>query len=260
MRPVRFVVYLLFIIVSGASWAYAPAEELAPDLVNLELPELCAAYRAPLDAAGFPRAPFETSPALAEKRRAQSASFRDYQAKYLTELPGPRVAEFTALGRRVLAGLAEPPGVLVLDHARLCAEDAVTRAENEAPRATPEVKAEMRKALEAECLEESYGRANAFANELTLGLPVANHADRRGATFAYLHEVCHVRYPAIRHTYLEEIFCDAVAARWLLKYEDGDVQGLAASVETMLLPRNPYKEILVLRARLPGLCLSSVSP
>lgn len=264
MRFITLTVLFVFALTAFAESAsdqpvYDSAEELAGNLLDLGLPDLCAAYREPLLPSGAPRSPFETAAGLAEKRRAQAEEFRSYVAPYLIPAEGTRVTEFSALGRRVL-GSATVPSVYVLDHARLCADEAGNRVELEAPGSAPAAKEAMRKALESECHQESYGRANAFANEIILGAPVAHHRNQEGATFAYLHELCHVTYPAIRNGYLEEIFCDAVASRWYREFVSDNVQGLAASVEEMLLPRNPYKEILVLRARLPALCLINVSP
>ncbi len=257
--------FLFLMVFAVPALAFSPVEELSRDLLNLEAGALCAAYRAPLDPEGQPQGIFVEAPALADKRREQSELFRTALAPYLGPLTGARASRFTELGNRVLSQVHDSlgagralPAVFELDEERLCVDRARSRVEAEAPNAPAAAKEAMHAAIQAECLEESYGRANFAANEIILGRAVAHHRNAVGAEFAYLHELCHILYPAIRSTYHEEIFCDAVAADWYLRHAAEGAR-LPAAIEEMLLPRNPFKEILVLRARLNAYCAGGVS-
>lgn len=229
-------------------------EELTTELLDRSVPEACALYVAPLAADETPRSPFTSSAKLAGRRQAASAGYLDQFRPFLLESSevSQARAELENAARKVLGATFAPPRLHVLDHEGFCAAEATRSAQQY--RGTDETRAAAAAALKARCTQEKFGRANAFAHEIILGHPVVFAADRTAALFAYLHEVCHVRYPAIESQVYEEVFCDAVAVRWMRSAGFSSAQ-LKASIEGILLPSNPYIDILVLRARLPAACL-----
>jgi|GEM_PF-6203579 len=247
-------------------------EEISESILDLKIEDLCVQYRNPIDSLGNPKGVFQRSAQLEETRKAAAtdytASFTDFLV-HTTEVLNLRL-RFQKLAAEVFRikdkedarklRSTEIPRVLVIDQGLYCERMAADRVRLEGGKLAETIQQEMKKALLENCMQESFGRANPFGNDIILSRQVAFHRNPLAADFALYHELCHVQYPGIKNHYLEEIFCDAMASKWILERPSKTQtkplnQDLAIAVRQILKPQNPYVDILVLRSQLPGLCL-----
>ncbi len=232
--------------------AEASYQELSEDLVGMPLVQLCSLYRSPLSAENYPSGFFRVDSKLTEKRRKASEEFSSSLAPYRVPMTEEFRRSIDAWSRSL--EIEKRPQVILINQRKLCHDQAESRLSALAPGAKGEARSKMLTALEADCLEESWGRANFHQNEVYFAEELLSRHSEGSLEFAYMHELCHLKYPAIAGSMAEEIFCDAVAVRWLsgLGRSREDIN---RSIRTILNPPNPYKDFLLLRAHLPELCL-----
>lgn len=238
-------------------------EMAAEDLTGSSLNQLCVSYNEPINQMGEPILPFKHSPKAAELRKNAADGYTQlFQDYFITsDSLVTRLLDLKALAEKVFgfaAGLRlkEAPKLFTLDHHLYCEKISDDMVKANSSSTDQDKYLQMKKAMYNNCREESFGRANVYKNEVILAQNILEHKNGLGSDFAYLHELCHVQYPAISDSTYEEIFCDAVALKWLKKSNPNlSNSEISTAVATMLEPDNLFKEILLLRSQLPKYCL-----
>lgn len=240
----------------------SPPEDIAQELLGMKLGELCSVYRSPIDVFGKPSSPFRVSEKVAEARKEAAPDYTQTFNSFF--VPSDRVFHLRLQLQRAFAKVqstgfllreTRTPNLYIIDQKKYCSETSWARVEQEAAGLPKSSKQQMFDSLAAKCMDESYGRANPFANDVIFSDQLVFGQSELALEFAYYHELCHIQYPGIQNSYFEEVFCDAVAVHWMRKLKSApEMQTLPQHVRRVLKPKNPFSDILVLRSQLPELC------
>jgi hypothetical protein len=242
-------------------------EDLAQEQMDMGEKELCRLYRRPLDGMRVPVRPLLLSRQKI-RLRAEQGSIHDQHMKYYELRADPAASAFTEsmeLWLRQSAAalhLARPHSVKIqaFDQPKICAEEVEKKLGYllKTPK-EDSVRKDIVKSMEAmlrSCLAKTQANANFILNKIYLGSSLASNKPLLSVEkMIMLHELCHLEYPGIAGQAQEEIFCDAVAWKWMESLSGTlPAPQMRQEYSRVILGNNPGDDLLILRSRLPLAC------